>query len=90
MVLFVFISRGSFSDKNIFLLAKIIFTLYLIILSIFVIKGRDSGNKIGYYNLMMVGVIASYFLTPYLGFIIPAYLTTFGKGKNNEPDITII
>ena len=82
-ILFIFIlsSDALGSGKDI-LFAKLFYTAYLILISVFIIKNRKSQGKMGYLCLMLLGAIATYILNPWLGYLFLAYITTLGEGKS--------
>lgn len=80
---------GSFDATKVMIFTKLSYTVYLILVSIFVIKNRVSKNKIGYLCFMLIGAIVTYILNPWLGFLFLAYITTLGEGKS-EAGATII
>jgi Ni,Fe-hydrogenase I cytochrome b subunit len=90
IILFAFIlnSDALSSGKDI-IFAKLFYTGYLIIISLFIIKNRTPQNKMGYLCLMLLGAITTYIFTPWLGYLFLAYITTLGKGKN-EMGTTIV
>ncbi len=81
-ILFIFIlSNDALGSGKDIIFAKLFYTAYLILISVFIIKNRKSQGKMGYLCLMLIGAIATYIFNPWLGYLFLAYITTLGEGK---------